>query len=100
LTRPTHLRIILRMAVRSPTNLSLPPDLVAQVDRVAGKRNRSAFVEDAVRRQLQRQLLRESIQTTAGAWRGQGPREWSEPGGVAAWVRASRAEETDPEASR
>ena len=78
------------MAVRTPTNLSLPLDLVAEVDRVAGKGNRSAFVADAVRRQLRRELLRESMERTAGAWRDKGPSEWSTPG-VIAWVRALRS---------
>ena len=84
------------MTVRTPTNLSLPVDLVAEVDRVAGKGNRSAFVADAVRRQLRRELLRESMERTAGAWRDKGPSEWSTPDGVVAWVRALRSEETDP----
>lgn len=84
------------MTVRTPTNLSLPSDLVAEVDRIAGKGNRSAFVEDAVRRQLRRERLRDAMARTAGAWRDKGPREWSTPGGVAGWVRSLRSEETDP----
>ena len=89
------MRNALRMAVRIPTNLSLPDDLVAEVDRVAGKRNRSAFVEEAVRRQLRRERQREVMAQTAGAWAETGPREWSAPGGVERWVRSLRAEETD-----
>ena len=37
----------MRMAVR--TNLMLPPELVAEVDRIAGPRNRSRYVAEAVR---------------------------------------------------
>ena len=40
-------RNALRMNVR--TNLLLPADLVAELDHVAGPRNRSRFVADAVR---------------------------------------------------
>lgn len=85
-----------RMSMRVPTNLTLPPDLVAELDQVAGKRNRSAFVETAIRRQLKRERLRRMIEETAGAWKGRGPAEWAEPGGVADWVRRLRSEETDP----
>lgn len=78
------------------TNLSLPRDLVRELDEVAGKRNRSAFVEEAVRYRLRREKLRRAIESTAGAWKGKGPAEWDEPDGVVNWVRRLRAEETDP----
>jgi biotin-(acetyl-CoA carboxylase) ligase len=80
------------------TNLSLPRELIREVDAVAGPRNRSAFVEDAVRKALRREQLRVAIEQTAGAWKGRGPRAWEEPDGVAAWVRTLRNEETDPAA--
>ena len=82
--------------VRIPTNLTLPPELVAEVDAMAGRRNRSRFVEDAVRARLQRERLRPAIEQTFGAVDGQGPPEWDEPDGVVRWVRAQRAMETDP----
>jgi Arc/MetJ-type ribon-helix-helix transcriptional regulator len=84
------------MSVRIATNLSLPRDLIREVDAVAGPRNRSAFVEDAVRTALRREQLRAAIERTAGAWKGRGPRAWEEPDGVAVWVRALRTELTDP----
>ena len=86
----------LRMAVRMATNLSLPRDLVAEIDAVAGRRQRSAFVEDALRRALRRERLREAMRKTSGAWNGLGPPEWATSEGVVEWVRAMRAEETDP----
>ena len=85
----------MRMAVRIPTNLTLPADLVADIDAVAGRRNRSRFVEDAVRARLKRERLRVAIEQTFGALAGQGPPAWDEPDGVVAWVRAQRAMETD-----
>ncbi len=86
----------MRMAVRIPTNLTLPPELVAEVDALAGRRNRSRFVEDAVRARLKRERLRLAIEQTFGALEGQGPPEWDEPDGVVRWVRGQRAMETDP----
>ena len=83
------------MTVRMATNLSLPRDLIHEVDEVAGPRNRSAFVEEAVRKALRREQLRVAMDKTAGAWKGRGQAEWDEPEGVVRWVRALRTEETD-----
>lgn len=85
----------MRMAVRIPTNLTLPPELVAEVDALAGRRNRSRFIEDAIRSRLRRERLGAAIEQTFGVLAGQGPAEWNEPDGVVRWVRAQRAMETD-----
>ncbi len=86
----------MRMAVRIPTNLTLPPELVAEVDALAGRRNRSRFIEEAVRARLKRERLGATMERVFGAWAGKGPPEWEEPDGVVRWVRAQRAMETDP----
>lgn len=79
-----------------PTNLTLPRDLVEELDAVCGPRNRSAFVEEAVRARLKRERLRLAWERSAGAWKGRGLPEWDEPDGVANWVHAIRREVTDP----
>lgn len=84
------------MAVRIPTNLSLPRDLVEELDEVAGARNRSAFVEEAIRYRLRRERFRRAIETTAGAWKAEDYPEFATPDDVVRWVRARRAEVTDP----
>ena len=61
------LRDDMRMPLRTATNLTLPPDLVAQVDEIAGPRGRSRFVEEAVRRELRRERLREALERTYAA---------------------------------
>ncbi len=83
---------------RVPTNLSLPRSLVAEVDALAGERGRSRFIEDATRYALRRERLRLAVARTAGAWAGRTdlPPEWATSDGVVAWVRALRAEVTDP----
>ena len=83
---------------RVPTNLTLPRDLVAEVDALAGERGRSRFIEEATRYALRRERLRLAIDRTAGAWAGRDdlPPEWSTSEGVVTWVRALRAEETNP----
>jgi hypothetical protein len=80
------------MTVR--TNLLLPKELVEEVDRFAGPRGRSRFVAEALAERIRRERLREVVETTAGAWRDHPLFPTSEA--VVEWVRARRAEETDP----
>lgn len=85
------------MALRIATNLSLPEDLVAEVDAVAGRRGRSAFVEQAVRDRLRRERLRHAMSAAAGAWSAQEYPEFATSEAVVRWVRERRREETGPE---
>ena len=48
------------------THIVVPEALIAEVDRVAGKRRRSRFVEDAIREKLSRENLRDALVATAG----------------------------------
>lgn len=82
------------MAVRTPTNLSLPADLVAQVDEIAGRRNRSAFVEEAIRRQLKRERLRIALEQARGAWSVEDHPEFATSEQVVEWVREQRRQVT------
>ena len=82
------------MTTRSATNLSLPPDLVDEVDAMAGRRNRSAFVEAAIRDRLRRERLRLAMTRAAGAWAAKDYPEFESSDQVAAWVRERRSEET------
>lgn len=78
------------------TNLILPDELVAEVDRIAGPRMRSAYVAEAVEARLRRDRLKEIVQRTAGAWKIEDYPEFATPDDVVAWVRARRAETTGP----
>ena len=90
----TGVRNHLRMNVR--TNLLLPKDLVEEVDRVAGPRGRSRYVTEALRAKVKRDRLKEAIERTAGVLRPEDYPEWSTSEKVVDWVRARRAETTDP----
>ena len=94
MTPHPKLRILLRMAVRTPANLSLPRDLVEEVDAIAGARNRSSFVEAAIRDRLRRERLRSAMRLSAGAWSAEDHPEFARPEDVVEWVRARRAEVT------
>ena len=49
------------------TNLTLPADLLAEVDALAGPRGRSRYVAEAVAQRLKRDKLGRAIRSTAGA---------------------------------
>jgi hypothetical protein len=80
----------MRMSVR--TNLLLPEDVVAALDRVAGPRGRSRYVAQALRERIQRDEREALMQEAAGSWRGHPDFPSSEA--VIEWVRQLRSEET------
>lgn len=88
------------MAMRIATNLMLPADLVAEIDAIAGPRNRSRFFEEAARARLKREQLRVAIDRSAGVLKAEDYPEWATSEAVVEWVRARRAEVTSlgPEA--
>jgi metal-responsive CopG/Arc/MetJ family transcriptional regulator len=78
------------------TNLLLPKDLVEEVDRFAGPRGRSRYVAEALQTRLRRDRLKEMIERTAGVWSAEDYPEFATSEMVVEWVRARRAEVTDP----
>jgi len=77
------------------TNLLLPAELVRELDEVAGPRNRSRFVAEAVAYKLRREKLRRAWESARGSLRPEDYPHWSTPEKVVEWVREMRAEETD-----
>lgn len=49
------------------TNITIPEDVLAMVDEVAGPRGRSTYISDAVSRQVRRDRARKVFQATRGA---------------------------------
>jgi hypothetical protein len=74
-------------------NVTLPASLLSEVDRFAGPRGRSRYVEEAVLQRVRRDALGAAIRETAGAMIGK-PGCMS-PNEVALWVDGLRTEETD-----
>ena len=83
-----------RMTMR--TNLVLPRELVEEVDRFAGPRGRSRYVAEALAARVRRDKLREAVMATAGILSAEDYPHWATSEQVVEWVRARRAEETDP----
>jgi predicted transcriptional regulator len=83
------------MGKRIPVNITLPADLVRQVDAMAGPRNRSAFVEDAIVHRVRRAEMQRALEQAAGMLDPHEYPEWATGELVQAWVRDGRREETD-----
>jgi hypothetical protein len=68
----------------------LPVDLVADIDKLVGKRGRSAFLTEVARREVMIRRQREALRDAAGAWKDEDHPELKD--GAEAWVRKIRAE--------
>ena len=79
-------------AVLTRTNVTLPAELLEEVDRFAGPRGRSRYVAEAVAQRVRRDALGEAIRETGGAMVGRPG--WMTPDEVTAWVDELRSEET------
>jgi metal-responsive CopG/Arc/MetJ family transcriptional regulator len=76
------------------TNLTLPEELLRQVDEIAGPRGRSRYVADAVAQRVKRDRLLRALDESFGALVPRGGRPMTREE-VSAWVEELRSEETD-----
>jgi predicted transcriptional regulator len=76
------------------TNLTLPEELLRQVDEIAGPRGRSRYVADAVAQRVKRDRLRLAIEASFGSLVPEGGRAMTRDE-VSAWVRQQREEVSD-----
>ena len=75
------------------TNLTLPEDLMREVDELAGPRGRSRYVAEAVAQRVKRDRLGKAIRDSAGVMKGK-PGAMT-PEEVIRWVASLRSEDTD-----
>jgi metal-responsive CopG/Arc/MetJ family transcriptional regulator len=75
------------------TNLTLPNELLAEVDAIAGPRGRSRYVAEAVAQRVKRDKLGEAITGARGVFVGT-PHQMNRDE-VSAWIDFLRTEETD-----
>jgi hypothetical protein len=76
------------------TNLTLPRELLREVDAVAGPRGRSRYVAEAVAQRVKRDRLLSALDSAAGSLVPKGGRPMSRAD-VSAWVEELRSEVTD-----
>ena len=70
------------------TNVTLPEELLREVDELAGPRGRSQFVADAVAYKVKRERLRKALDATRGALIG--TPSYMGPDEAYRWVRSMR----------
>ena len=73
------------------TNLTLPEELLRQVDEIAGPRGRSRYVADAVAQRVKRDRLMRAIEESAGSLVPAGGRPMTREE-VSAWVEELRSD--------
>jgi hypothetical protein len=67
----------------------LPIEVVADIDKLVGKRGRSAFLTEIARREIKIRRQRDVLRETAGAWKPEDHPELAQ--GSAAWVQQIRS---------
>jgi hypothetical protein len=72
------------------THVILPVDVVADIDKLVGKRGRSAFITEIARDEIQRRQQRNALRAARGAWKDEDHPELKD--GAAAWVSQMRSE--------
>ena len=75
------------------TNVTLPEELLAQVDELAGPRGRSQFVAEAVAAKVKRERLRKALDEARGSLIGTS--SYMTPDEAYRWIRSMRDEERD-----
>lgn len=73
------------------TNVTLPRELLAEVDALAGPRGRSQFVAEAVATKVKRERLRKALEAARGAFIG--TPSYMTPEEAYRWVRSMREDD-------
>jgi len=75
--------------MRKPrTLIPIPQQLAAAIDKVAGQKQRAAFIIDLVEREIRRREQREALREAAGSWKDEDHPELAE--GADKWIRQMR----------
>jgi len=80
-------------AVRA--TVTIPAELLAEVDRLAGAGGRSAFVTEALAARVKRERLRQALDETRGALKDSP--SWRTPEEAYQWVRSLRVDRDEVE---
>ncbi len=75
------------MSIRR-THIVIPEPLVSEIDRLVGKRGRSAFLAQAAEKELRRLEQIRALEKMVGAWKDKDHPELR--GGAARWVKQLR----------
>lgn len=73
-------------------DITLPREVVAEIDRLAGRRRRRRFMTEAIQEKLCREQLLAALDATAGILKDVDIAHWESPEQTSAWVRTLRKE--------
>ena len=79
------------METKKRTHVVVPEELIREVDRLSGKRKRSQFITQAIKREIQRLNYIMAVKETAGTWETEDHPELKD--GSETWVRKLRDED-------
>ena len=71
--------------------MTLPEELLREVDELAGPRGRSQFVAEAVTAKVKRERLRRTLDAARGSWIG--TPSYMTPDEAYRWIRSMREED-------
>ena len=83
---------------RNRVLVQFPPELIAEVDRIAGHGKRTAYLVELAKREVKLHRQREALREAAGSWKPEDHPELT--GGSAAWVRQIRDQDQDQDQER
>jgi hypothetical protein len=69
-------------------NFMIPDDLLSDLKQLVGLRQQSRFVAEAIRKELQREKMKNALQNSFGAWKDEDHPELKD--GVDHYVRSQR----------
>jgi metal-responsive CopG/Arc/MetJ family transcriptional regulator len=73
--------------------VTIPEELLREVDELAGKRGRSQFVADAVASKVKRERLRKALDASRGVFVG--TPSYMSPEEAYRWIRSMREEDSE-----
>jgi hypothetical protein len=77
-------------AERNSVRVSLPKDLVEEIDRRVGERRRSGFLAEAAREKMEREDRAQTLERFAGWLKDVDVPGWETPEATAEWVHRQR----------
>jgi hypothetical protein len=72
------------------TLIPIPARIAAEIDKIAGHRQRTAFVVELLEREIRRREQLQAVEEAAGCWKDELHPELA--GGSEAWIRQMRQE--------
>ena len=83
------------MNVKTRAHVVVDEAILKEIDRLAGKKKRSSFIEDAAKKELQRLNQLSLLKKLKGTWADEDHPEMKGKAGTFKWVKNLRREDGD-----